>query len=369
MLPDSGRLQEEEAAFANKMGYSRHAPAKPLYTEADAKACLPALDTIGYSERRELAQGIAVTFRPAGHILGSATVEVSIDEPGRTRQNIVFTGDLGRYDAPVIPDPSPVREATTLLVESTYGDRAHGAVLPKDALAGAVNEAATRNGAIVIPSFAIGRAQEILYHLRELENEARIPVLDVFVDSPMAIDATPIYAKHIQDHDAQMQALLNGGKQPFHPRKVHFTRSVEDSKRINDCRKCIVISASGMATGGRVLHHLKHRLPDLRNTILFVGFQSEGTRGRTLQDGAKEVKIHGQFVQVAAQIRTVSGFSAHADHLEMMRWLDGFASPPARVLCVHGEDKGLRGMKEHIESRGPGWNVTIPRYLETVDLD
>ena len=368
MLPDSGRLHEEEAATANKLGYSKHAPAKPLYTEADAQLSLRHLTSLSYGERRELWQGVSVTFRPAGHILGSATVQVDVQESGRRAQRILFSGDLGRYSAPVIPDPAPVREATSLLVECTYGDREHGATSPKDALAGAVVEASTRGGAIVIPSFAVGRAQELLYYLRELENENRVPVQDVFVDSPMAVDATPIYAKHIEEHDETMRALLRSGALPFHTRRLKFTRSVQDSKRINDARSCIIISASGMLSGGRVLHHLKHRLPDPRNTILFVGYQGEGTRGRALQEGAKEVKIHGQRVPVGAAIRTVSGFSAHGDWREVMRWLDGFESPPERVFCVHGEDAGLAAMKQHLEARGALWRAQIPSYLEKVEL-
>jgi metallo-beta-lactamase family protein len=368
MLPDAGRLQEEEAATANELGYSKHKPAKPLYTEDDAKRAVQRLTSVGYSQRTELWPGLAVTFRPAGHILGSSTVEVEIDEPGTPLQRVVFSGDLGRYDAPVIPDPVPVREATTLLLECTYGDRLHGTASPKDALAEAINEAAERGGAIVVPSFAIGRAQQILYHLRELEDEGRVPVLPVFVDSPMAVDATPIYAKHLEEHDEPMRRVLASGALPFHTRKVQFTRSVQDSKRINDVEQCIILSASGMATGGRVLHHLSHRLPNPRNTVLFVGYQGEGTRGRSMQDGAKEVKIHGQLVRVAAAIRTVSGFSAHADWREIMRWLDGFAAPPARVYCVHGEDSALAAMKQHLEARAPPFAACIPAYLEKAVL-
>jgi metallo-beta-lactamase family protein len=211
-----------------------------------------------------------VTFRPAGHILGSATVQVELHEPGRLAQRVLFSGDLGRYGAPVVPDPTPVREATALLVECTYGDREHGPIAPKDALAEALLEAASRRGAVVIPSFAVGRAQELLYYLRERENERRVPILDVFVDSPMAVDATPIYARHVEEHDVEMQALLRSGARPFEPRKVHFTRAAQDSRRVNDVRQCIIISASGMVSGGRVLHHLRHRLPYPRNTILFV---------------------------------------------------------------------------------------------------
>ncbi len=366
LLPDSGRLQEEEAATANKLGYSKHKPAKPLYTEDDAKESLTHLDSIAYGERRELWKGVTVTFRSAGHILGSATVEVEIDEPGKPLHRVLFSGDLGRFNAPVIPDPVQVKEATTVLVECTYGDRAHGAATPKESLAAAINDGARRGGAIVIPSFAVGRAQDLLYYLRELENEDRIPVLPVYVDSPMAVDATPIYARHVEDHDEAMQALLKSGARPFHTRNVHFTRTRDESKAINKVKQCIIISASGMATGGRVLHHLKNRLPDARNTILFVGYQGEGTRGRTLQDGAKTLKMFGELVPVGATIGTVSGFSAHADYQEVLRWMDGFATPPQRVFCVHGEAPGLQAMKQRILNRG--WKAEIAGYLQKVDL-
>ena len=368
LLPDAGRLQEEEAAMANKMGYSKHSPAKPLYTEEDARRCLPLLDTIAYEEKRQLWQGVSVTFRSAGHILGSATIEVDVEEPGKPPLRVLFSGDIGRYDAPVIPDPVPVRDADVLLVESTYGDRLHGDVAPKEALARALGDAVKRGGAIVIPSFAVGRAQDLLYYLRELENEGRVPSLDVFLDSPMAVDATPIYAKHLEEHDAAMQALLKSGVKPFAPRKVHFTRTRDESKRINGVKQCIIISASGMATGGRVLHHLKQRLPDAKSTILFVGYQGEGTRGRLMLDGAKTVKMMGEEVPVVAHVECVHGFSAHADYQEIMRWMNGFAKPPKQIFCVHGEDPGLTAMKKHIEDRGPGWSAHIAKYLEKVEL-
>ncbi len=368
MLPDSAHLQEEEAAYANKLSYSRHHPALPLYTGEDAKRALERFETIRYDHPEQIDRGLTVTFRPAGHILGSATVELRVVEKGKRPVRVVFTGDLGRYDAPVLHDPAPVEAATYLLVESTYGDREHGSVRPKDALKQAVNEAAKRGGAIVIPSFAIGRAQEILYHLRELEAENAIPVLPVFVDSPMASDATPLFVKHKAEHDKEMRRLLDFGARPFHPQRVHFTRSVSESKAINSVERCIILSASGMATGGRVLHHLAHRLPDPRNTVLFVGYQSEGTRGRLLQDGATELKMLGQMVPVRARIEVVSGFSAHADHNEMMRWLDGFSSPPEKIFCVHGEQKALAAMKARIEARGPGWHAEIPGHGETVEL-
>jgi len=368
LLPDSGRLQEEEAATANKYGYSKHHPAKPLYTEEDAKEALTRIDSVAFLERRELWEGVSVLFRSAGHILGSATVEVQVEEKGQRPLRIVFSGDLGRYDAPVIPHPVPVKEATHLLVECTYGNRRHAAASAKDSLAKAVNDAFQRGGAIVIPSFAVGRAQDLLYYLRELEDEGRVPTMPVFMDSPMAVDATPIYARHIEDHDEAMKKLLSSGAKPFQTRNLRFTRSRDESKAINDVRQCIIISASGMVTGGRVLHHLKNRLPNPRTTVLFVGYQGEGTRGRQMLDGATEVKMMGEMIKVNAHVEVVHGFSAHADYAEVMRWMDGFTTRPL-VFCVHGESEGLAAMKEHVEGRGPGWKAHVARYLEKVELD
>ncbi len=368
LLPDAGRLQEEEAHTANSLRYSKHNPARPLFTESDAHNSLSLFQCIAYEKAHTLADGISVVFRPAGHILGSSSIEITIQESGTNQHRIVFSGDLGRFDAPVVPNPVPISETNWLLVECTYGNRTHGQENPKDTLASVISETYTRGGATIIPSFAVGRTQELLYYLRELEEEDRIPVQNVFVDSPMAVDATPFYEKRIEEHDESMSALLNAGKRPFCTKSVHFARSVTESKKINSIRRCIIISASGMATGGRVLHHLKNRLRDNRNTVLFVGHQSEGTRGRLMQDGASTVKIHGEMVSVEARIETVQGFSAHADHQEVGRWLDGLRFPPECVFCVHGENAGLQAMKGHIESRGSDWKAHIPRYMEKIEL-
>jgi metallo-beta-lactamase family protein len=368
MLPDSGHLQEEEARFANKAGYSKHHPALPLYTAAQAEEAASRIETFEYGQRTQLFPGIAMTAHRAGHILGSATITFELDEEPR-RHIVVFTGDLGRYDAPIITDPDPVPVATTLVVESTYGDRDHGAVQPREALCEAINRVAQRKGVIVIPAFAIGRTQEVLYDIHELEKAKRVPQFDVFVDSPMAIDATPIYLKHKEDHDEEMRRKLESGERVFFCAGVKFTRTVEESKRINDVKSnAIIISASGMATGGRVTHHLKQRLPDPNSTVLFVGYQAEGTRGRLMLQGAKEIKMLGEFVPVRAEILEVSGFSAHADRGEMGRWLTGFSKAPDRVVCVHGEPNGLQGMKQYIESHRPGWKAHVPQYLERLEL-
>ncbi|HVG61018.1 MAG TPA: MBL fold metallo-hydrolase [Hyalangium sp.] len=364
LLPDSGHLQEEEARYANKEHFSKHQPALPLYGVADAERAVRLMETFGYERTKQILPGITLTFYRAGHILGSAVCSFELTSTG---QRVVFSGDLGRYNAPILRDPEKVSAATTLVVESTYGDREHGETRPEEALCNAVKRAHERRGMVVIPAFAVGRTQELLYHLRNLEEAGRIPEMDVFVDSPMACDATPIYLAHLEEHDLAMRSLLERGRTPLATRRTRFVTSPNESKRLNMLEgPGIIISASGMATGGRVLHHMKHRLPDPRNTVLFVGYQSEGTRGRRLLNGEKELKIHGQMIPVEADIRVVSGFSAHADWTETLRWMEGFESPPRQTLLVHGEPSALQALKNRVEARG--WKATVPRYLERVEL-
>ncbi|MCI0669290.1 MAG: MBL fold metallo-hydrolase [Myxococcaceae bacterium] len=364
LLPDSAYLQEEEARYANATGYSRHHPALPLYTVEDAQRTLPLLEAFGYERPHPIAPGITLTFFRAGHILGSA---VCVFDLASTGQRVVFTGDLGRYHAPILRDPQGVSRGTTLVVESTYGDREHGDVKPVEALRDAVHEAVARRGVVVIPAFAIGRSQELLYHLDRLEEAGRIPELDVFVDSPMACDATPIYLAHPEEHDLVMRSLVERGRTPLATRRTRFVTSAEESKRLNGFEgPGIIISASGMATGGRVLHHLKHRLPDARNTVLFVGYQAVGTRGRRMLDGEPTVRIHGEDAPVKASVRALSGFSAHADWTETLRWMDGFEAPPAQTLCVHGEPDALEALRARVAARG--WGAAVPRHMERVEL-
>ncbi|HYQ82331.1 MAG TPA: MBL fold metallo-hydrolase, partial [Anaeromyxobacteraceae bacterium] len=292
LLPDSGRLQEEEARFANEKGYSKHAPrALPLYDEADAVAALSLLVPAPYRRRLEVAPGVAATFHRAGHILGSATVEMEIAEGGQPARRVLFSGDLGRYGAPILPDPEPATAAEAVLVECTYGDRTHPAEPPAEALRREVTAAVARGGALLVPAFAIGRTQEILFLLRELEGKGLVPRLPVFVDSPMAVDATPIHLAHREDHDEEMRRLFREGVEPLRPARLAFARSPEQSKAINRVEgPCVIISASGMATGGRVLHHLARRLPDPRTTVMLVGYQAAGTRGWSLQNGARALR-------------------------------------------------------------------------------
>ena len=334
LLLDAAHLQEEEADFANRHRTSKHAPALPLYTTEDAKAALRLVVPHAYHAPFDL-EDARVTLRPAGHILGSATVTLACGV--RDRRIVVFSGDLGRYGRPILRDPEAVAEADLLLVESTYGDRRHptGHI---DELARIVTEAAARNEVLLVPAFAVDRTQELLWVLRTLEDEGRIPTVPVFIDSPMAIDVTEIYARHPEDHDLDMRRLSEAGASPLTTRRLELLRTPEQSKSLNDRRgPAIVISASGMATGGRVLHHLMRRLPDPNSVILLVGYQAAGTRGRALLEGAPTVRIFNQEITVRARVIKLDGFSAHADQSELLRWLGGFTRPPRRTIAVHGE--------------------------------
>ncbi|WP_373049275.1 MBL fold metallo-hydrolase RNA specificity domain-containing protein [Vulgatibacter sp.] len=368
MLPDSGRLHEEEARFANKMRYSRHDPALPLYTEEDANRCIPQVHTVRYGMQREIVPGVVLTFHRAGHILGSASAQLDLYGAAGYRHTLVYSGDLGRYGMPIITDPAAIERATTLLVECTYGDRDHLESDPRGELGAVVRDVVERKGVLIIPSFAIGRCQDILYHLRQLQLAGEIPAsIPVFVDSPMAIDATPLYLMHREEHDEEMVRLITEGMKPIHPTWVDFTRGVRESQAINDRKgPMIVISASGMASGGRVLHHLKHRLPDPKTTVLFVGYQAQGTRGRKLVEGAQSIRIHGIDVPVRAQIKSIAGFSAHADRSEVHRWLSSIELPPQRTFCVHGEPSALEAMRQRLEANG--WAAEVPGYLERFEL-
>ncbi|PYP85329.1 MAG: MBL fold metallo-hydrolase [Blastocatellia bacterium AA13] len=367
VLPDSARLQEEDAAYANRRGYSKHKPAAPLYTEADAFEALKLVQGAAYGEPVRLGKHLSLRFTTAGHILGSSVVSVDVDQDGQAPIKVVFSGDLGRYDEPILNDPSPVPEADFLLIESTYGDRLHEDANPKEQLALIINETVKRGGKVIIPAFAVGRTQLLVYYLRELEEEGRIPVLPVAVDSPMAASATRLYGKHHEDHDSEMERL-DEHKKPLATKNFSLVQGRAGSKALDsDGGPAIVISASGMATGGRVLHHLAQFLPDPASSVVLVGYQAAGTRGRRLQDGETEIKIHGEIIPVRASIEAIGSLSAHADWSEIMRWLSGFKRPPKRTFIVHGEPPAASALKERIV-RDLGWNVMIPAYQESVEL-
>jgi metallo-beta-lactamase family protein len=363
VLPDAGRIQEEDARQANKHGYSKHHPALPLFTEGDALRALTQLQPLGYERPIDVVPGVSIEYHPAGHLLGSAFIIVRLTG-GPT---ILFGGDLGRYNRPILPDPSGAIAADIVLVESTYGDRDHQ---PDDSgaqLAEVIKKTAGQHGKLVIPSFAIGRVEEVLYWVRRLEAEHRIPVLPVYVDSPMATEALKYYSARVAELDPELRPT-SGQVYAFATTRFQTVSSPQQSKELTASRRpAIVISSSGMATGGRVLHHLAAALPDQRNTVLFVGYQAEGTRGRSLVDGAKDVRIHGHSIAVNATVAKIDSMSAHADRGEILRWLGTLGSAPRRLCLVHGEPAPMDALKGLIQER-LSWTPYTPAHGETIDL-
>lgn len=372
LLPDSGRLQEEDADYRNRHKLTKHTPALPLYTEKDAFAALQLIEPVANTgESIEVAPGVRAGFRIAGHILGSSLVLLEVDHAladGQDRR-ILFSGDLGHYDQPIIHDPAPPPACDYLLVESTYGDRLHDPEDPKVALARIINDAAERDAPILIPAFAVGRTQEIVYLIRELEDEKTIPVLPVTVDSPMAAAATAAYANRKEEQDEEYTSILRQQRHPLRTHSMSTASSRQESKRLNDAKGArVIISASGMMTGGRVLHHAMRLVPDPEATIVFVGFQAAGTTGRRILDGEPEVKIMAQRVPVRCRIAKIGGFSAHADYGEVLRWLGGIESGvPRQTFLTHGEPEAANAMAGHIKEKF-GWNVHVPQYGEKVEL-
>ena len=366
-LLDSAHLQEEDARFANKMSFSKHKPALPLFTTADAEKAIRQLKAVEYETPTVISEDTSVRFIDAGHILGSAIVEVT--GRGQAPLRIVFSGDLGRYDTLILRDPAAVEEADYLLVESTYGNRVHPPEEPVDELAAIINDTARRGGMTVIPAFAVGRTQTLLYLLRDMKERRAIPDLPIFVDSPMARRVTNVFCRHVEDFDEEARAIFRKtGECPILSSNMEFVHTKDESQKINDIRyPAIIVSASGMATGGRVLHHLKYRLPDPRNSIIFVGYQGVGTRGQLLRDGARSIKIHGEDVPVRARIHNIEAFSGHADYEEILRWLGKFRKPPKTTFIVHGEEESSRGLAAEIEKK-LGWKTYIPEYLESCKL-
>ena len=372
LLPDAARLQEEDADFRNRHNLTKHKPALPLYTEEDAEAALALVHPVANTgERIEVAPGIVASFRIAGHILGSSLVLLELDQAGAAGQGrrVLFSGDLGHYDQPIIHDPVPPPPCDYLLVESTYGDRLHDPENPKIALARIINDAAQRNAPVLIPAFAVGRTQELLYLIRELEDEKLIPVVPVMVDSPMAAATTRAYAARTEEQDEDYASVLAQQRHPLRTHSMVTASSRHESKKLNNAQGVrVIISASGMMTGGRVLHHALRMVPDPEATLVFVGFQAAGTTGRKIQDGEHEVRIMGQQVPVRCRIAKIGGFSAHADWKEVLRWLEGMASSiPNRTFLTHGEPLAALAMAGHIKERF-GWQVHVPQYGEKIEL-
>jgi len=364
LLPDSAHLMEEEANYANRHGYSKHHPALPLYTREDVEQVFPLLQPQPYERPFEIARELRTTLRRAGHILGSASVELLWTARGR---RLVFSGDLGRWGRPILRDPDLVSEADVLLIESTYGDRLH-APDARAHLARVISETAHRGGAVLIPAFAIGRVQELIWTLRQLEDAREVPLLSVYIDSPMAIDVSEMYCQHPDDYNEGMAQAMREGRCPLCCRQYHLIRTVDQSKWLNSrTGPMVVIAGSGMMTGGRILHHLRQRLSDARNTLLLVGYQAAGTRGRSLLDGATRLRMFGQDVPVQAQVEVIDGLSAHADQSEILRWLSGFKRAPEKTYIVHGEDGPARTLATVIQER-LGWTAEVARNGAAVSL-
>lgn len=358
LLPDSGHLQEQDAEFANRHRFSKHHPALPLYTEEDALKSLRHLRTVAFDSTHVLPNGAKVRFLRAGHILGAATIVLEWN--GVT---IAFSGDIGRYDDPLMPDPITPVAADYVLIESTYGNRSHERDDPQDRLAEIIGKTVHRGGTVIVPAFAVGRAQSLLFHLAQLKKAGRIPpLLPIFLDSPMAIDATEIFQRHAADQKLTAARLkeLDGD--------VRYVRTADESKALtaNPMAK-VIISASGMATGGRVLHHLEHYAPNERNAIIFTGFQAGGTRGAAIVAGAESVKMYGRYVPIRASVHNLSMLSAHADCEELLRWARAFEKPPRTAFVVHGEPEGADALRLALSDR-LGWNCHVAEHREEIVL-
>jgi len=357
LLPDSGHLQEKDADFANRHRISKHHPALPLYTLRDAKLVLRQFQPMPFGRQSTIAGEFSIRFLPAGHILGAAIVELT--HAGTT---VVFSGDLGRPNSATMLDPTPIKFADYLLVESTYGNRKHDTRDPEDALAEVITRTAARGGAVLIPSFAVGRTQTLMYHLQRLKTARRIPEIPIFLDSPMAVDASDVFCRDISSQKLSAAECRQACS------VARYVQNVEESKKLDhDTMPKIIISASGMATGGRVLHHLKRYAPEPKNTILFAGFQAGGTRGAAMTGGADSVKIHGAYVPIRAQVDNLHMLSAHADADEIMGWLGNFRKPPKMTFITHGELEAADALRHRSEEERE-WSCEVPEYRETVQL-
>lgn len=367
VLPDSGHLQEEEADYANRRGYSKHQPALPLFTQADAEASLERFVAHRFGDEVEVAPGVHVRFDPAGHILGSSVVRVRLADHGD--RTVVFSGDLGRPHHPLLVAPTPIGAADVVVMESTYGDRSHDDAEGDELFSEALTRTLGRGGTVLIPAFAVDRTEVVLYRLREMVRAGTVPQVPVFVDSPMALRALAVYREALAEGAADLDDGLGDAGDPFDPGGLVEVRDVEESKALagNDFPS-IIISASGMATGGRVLHHLARLLPDRRNTVILPGYQAPGTRGRSLADGARELKLLGRYVPVRARVVPLGSFSIHADQSELVDWVGTATTPPDAVYLVHGEKESAAALQTRIEDELDLCTV-VPRHLERVRLD
>jgi metallo-beta-lactamase family protein len=370
LLKDSAHLQQEDTLHARTHKYSRHANPQPLYTPDDVEPTLKLIKSMPRSGGFDISPEFHVASYDAGHILGSSSLELTISEGGK-KIVVLFSGDIGRYNQPILKDPAtPPSKADVLICESTYGDREHPDGDPAELLAQIVSRVVKRGGSIVVPSFAIGRTQTFMYYLRQLEDQQRIPRVPVYVDSPMALSATDLYLKHKEDYDEEFAREVgsDGKGDPLNVHEFHLTRSADESKAINNVKTpCIIVSASGMVSGGRVLHHLAQRLSDARNAVILAGFQAEGSRGRALQEGAKSLKLYGVDVPVGAEIVEMGQFSAHAGKSELLRWLTALPAPPKQTYLTHGEPAAAQGLQAAIQEKFQ-WKAAVARYLDSVPL-
>lgn len=365
LLLDSAKLQEEEAAYARKKGYSKHDNPEALYSEDDARSVFPLFSVHSYEERVSIHKTVDFIFHDAGHLLGSAITEIFVK--GTTQEKkLVFSGDIGRYHQAVLRSPVAIDQADVLFIESTYGNKPNPFDDPQDDLIRIVNETMERGGVLVIPAFAVGRTQGLLYYLRKLMKEDKIPDVPVYVDSPMAISATYLFFKHMSYH-VMGEAVKEFGHE-LETNMLVFVKTGEHSKSLNELKsRAIIISSSGMMTGGRILHHMFNRLPNEQDTFLIAGFQAEGTRGRKILEGDKFIKIFGEQVPVKCKIETITSMSGHADQGELFRWMKNFADKPKITFTTHGEGEDLYAYAQHIRNEF-GWNVKVPKYLESFQL-
>ncbi len=366
LLRDSAHLQEEEAEYANQKGYSRHKPALPLYALADVEATMRRFEVVEFHRWHSIGRSARFRFAMAGHIVGSGTVEIEIG-PAREPRRILFSGDLGRYDAPLVTDPEPPPPCDVLVIESTYGDRRHPRESMEVELQGLVQEVVKTEGILLVPCFAVGRAQQLIYVLRQLMAKGLAPEVAIHVDSPMAVKATTIYRRYAEEPGLEKVGMKPCGSPPIYGRGVHMHCSREESIRLNSLDgPRIILAGSGMLTGGRVLHHLRRLAQDARNIVALAGFQAAGTRGRRLRDGEKVVRVHGRDIPVLARIVELSGFSAHADCDELLRWVEHLPAP-SRTFVTHGEQQAAAALAERL-TRERNHHCTIPRHLESFEL-
>jgi len=371
MLLDSAKIQEEDAEYKKKRhqreGRKGPHPEVPLYKVKDARNSFRFLSSVDYASPFSLNDKVMVQFHDAGHIVGSAMVEIKVKENG-TAKKIIFSGDIGQWNKPIVKDPSVFKQADYVVMESTYGDREHkDPDLPETQIAKIINKTYSAGGKVIIPSFAVERAQELLYYLSQLVRKDKIPFLNIFLDSPMAVNVTDVFVKHQECYDKQTLELIREQKPPFQFPGLKLVRTREQSKAINEIKgPCVIIAGSGMCTGGRIKHHLVHNITQPNNTVLFVGYQASGTLGRHIVNGEKQVRIHGRYREVRANIEYMDSLSAHADRKALLKWLGYLDSPPQKIFLTHGEEQAALSLQKEVEKKG--WFLVVPKYKQSFNL-